>query len=395
MTSPNDRTLKQEFSYALSQYAKLFSGQVDTTVVIATPSTTSETVDPTAYETSRSETYQNTLKQAISSFESTKLKSEHLSLFSANESVEDIATNDLPYLAIDYYLATLTDKTYTDSLPARKPLALKSKGLYLSFLTLCDSYGLLDKDAARLLHAILEAPIDTPIFSTAHARGFSDPGAQRMARIAKFKREKAIETQVKELRARHLAKTDDDDDDQDEDDSDDEVARELYLKQIALFVERSFDALQALDSELEILTFAAARPAVKVEERPEPPVDSSVSKKDDYSERLDAPLRNTQSILSSEGKVNRPFTIVSSREQIKKNVFKPDYVLPTMTIDEYLEEERKRGNIIEGGGPESAKNVEKDEDDEEDNDKETYRLRHWDEFVEANPRGSGNTLNRG
>ncbi|KAK9237762.1 hypothetical protein V1525DRAFT_388254 [Lipomyces kononenkoae] len=48
-----------------------------------------------------------------------------------------------------------------------------------------------------------------------------------------------------------------------------------------------------------------------------------------------------------------------------------------MTIDEYLEEERKMGNIIEGGGPESAKNVEKDEDDEEDNDKETYRLRQW------------------
>ncbi|KAK9368102.1 TAP42-like protein [Lipomyces kononenkoae] len=391
MTTPNDRTLRQEFSYALSQYAKLFSGQVDTTVVIATSSSDSA-FNPTEYDTSRSETYQNTLKQAISSFESTKLKSEHLSLFSVNESVEDITTNDLPYLSVDYYLATLTDKIYTDSLPARKPLALKSKGLYLSFLTLCDSYGLLDKDAARLLHAILEVPIDTPIFSAAHARGFSDPGAQRMARIAKFKREKAIESQVKDLRSRHLAKSEDNVDD---DDNDDETARELYLKQIALFIERSFDALQGLDSELEILAFAAARPAQPSVEHPEPPTDSSVSKKDDYSERVDAPLRNTQAILNSEGKVNRPFTIVSSRDQIKKNVFKPDYVLPTMTIDEYLEEERRRGNIIEGGGPESAKQVEKDDDNEEANDKETYRLRQWDEFAEANPRGSGNTLNRG
>ncbi|KAK9247849.1 TAP42-like protein [Lipomyces tetrasporus] len=388
MASSNDRTLKQEFRHALSLYAKLFRGMADTTVVIKTPSSTSTAQDPAAYDISSSEVYQTTLKQAISSLEITKLKSEHLSLFSVNESVEDIATNDLPYLAIDYYLATLTDKIYTASLAGRKPLALKSKGLYLSFVTVCDSYGLLDKPAARLLHAILDAPVDTPIFAAADARRFTDPGAQRMAKIAKFNREKEIEKKVKDLRARNLDRGSDQ-----EDDADDEVARELYLKQIALFVERAFDALQGLDSELEILAFAAARPVPP--ERQEPPVDESGTRNDDYSERVDAPLRNTQPMLSAEGKVNRPFTIVSSRDQIKKNVFKPDYVLPTMTIDEYLEEERRRGNIIEGGGPDSEKKVEKDEDNEEENDQETYRLRQWDEFAEANPRGSGNTLNRG
>ncbi|KAK9373544.1 TAP42-like protein [Lipomyces chichibuensis] len=384
MASPSSRTLKQEFNYALSQYVKLVSGMLDTTVVTATASSTSASFSFPEYDTSRSETYQNTLKQAISSFESAKLKSEHLSIFSVNESVEDIATIDLPYLVIDYYLATLTDKIYTASLPARKLLALKSKGLYLSFLTLCDSYGLLDRDAARLLHAILEVPVDTPIFATAHARGFSDPGAQRMAKVAKFKREKEIEKKVKDLRSRQL--------DEKEADENDEVARDLYLKQVALFVERAFNALQALDSELEILAFAADRPSPLAP--PKPPVEESRSKEDDYSERVDAPLRASQPILRADGKVNRPFTIVSSRDQIKKGVFKPDYVLPTMTIDEYLEEERRRGNIIEGGGPESEKKVEKDEDNEE-NDKETYRLRKWDEFTEANPRGSGNTLNRG
>ncbi|KAK9324083.1 TAP42-like protein [Lipomyces orientalis] len=388
MASSNDRTLKQEFSYALSLYAKLFSSVVDTTVVIKTPSSSSTAQDPAAYDSSSSEAYQTTLKLTISSFESTKLKSEHLSLFSVNESVEDIATNDMPYLAIDYYLATLTDKIYTASLAARKPLALKSKGLYRSFLTVCDSYDLLDKPAARLLRAILDAPVDTPIFAAADARRFTDPGAQRVAKIAKFKREKEIEKKVKDLRARNLDRGNGHDDD-----ADDEVARELYLKQIELFVERAFDALQALDSELEILAFAADRPVPP--ERQEPPVDESRTGKDDYSERVDAPLRGTQPMLSAEGKVNRPFTIVSSRDQIKKNVFKPDYVLPTMTIDEYLEEERRRGNIIEGGGPDSEKKVDKDEDNEEENDQETYRLRQWDEFVEANPRGSGNTLNRG
>lgn len=50
----------------------------------------------------------------------------------------------------------------------------------------------------------------------------------------------------------------------------------------------------------------------------------------------------------------RPFTILPSgtieRTRLQAEVFRPDHRLPTMTIDEYLEEERRRGNIITGGG---------------------------------------------
>jgi immunoglobulin-binding protein 1 len=46
----------------------------------------------------------------------------------------------------------------------------------------------------------------------------------------------------------------------------------------------------------------------------------------------------------------RPFIITSKREEIRQGVFRPGWRLPTMTIDEYLELERARGNIIEGGG---------------------------------------------
>jgi len=66
-----------------------------------------------------------------------------------------------------------------------------------------------------------------------------------------------------------------------------------------------------------------------------------------------------------------------------------------MSIDEYLEEERKRGGIIEGGGEASGIIPEPDEDDYEKGEQETYKARAWDEYVEANPKGSGNTLNRG
>ena len=66
-----------------------------------------------------------------------------------------------------------------------------------------------------------------------------------------------------------------------------------------------------------------------------------------------------------------------------------------MTIDEYLEEERRRGGIIDGGGEQSGAPEVVDEDDLVKADAETMKAREWDEFVEANPRGSGNTLNRG
>ncbi|KAK9469826.1 TAP42-like protein [Lipomyces arxii] len=363
MTS--ERTLRQEFDYALSLYAKLFSSSS-----LGSP-------DSKDYSNAKSEHYQSTLTEAVKAFESAKTKSEHLSLFSVNESVEDVATNDLPFLNVDYHLATLTDKIYTASLTERRPLALKSKELYLSFLALCDSYGLLPADQSKFLHEILRAGVETPSFTQVFAKGYSDPGAQRQAKIVKFKREKALEKRIAELKARSSGE----DDDRDED-----VTREMYLKQVSLFVDRTYDALQGLDSELEILKFAASAPK-SPEPAPEPE-----SKEDGYSERVDMPKNNA--ILTPDGKVNRPFMIVSSREQIRRNVFRPDYELPTMTVEEYLDEEMKRGNIISGGGPQSEEPVEKNEDNEdndEEADRETMRLRQWDEFTEANPRGSGNT----
>jgi hypothetical protein len=66
-----------------------------------------------------------------------------------------------------------------------------------------------------------------------------------------------------------------------------------------------------------------------------------------------------------------------------------------MTIDEYLEEEKRRGGIIEGGGEASGIRPEPNEDDLIAADAETLKARAWDEFKEDNPKGSGNTLNRG
>jgi immunoglobulin-binding protein 1 len=112
---------------------------------------------------------------------------------------------------------------------------------------------------------------------------------------------------------------------------------------------------------------------------------------------LDGPLaqaRRGGPLLSTSGKPLQPFTLTDKRTQLRDGVFRPGHNLPTMSIDEYLEEERRRGGIIEGGGN-NAPAPEIDEDNMALADAETMKAREWDEFKESNPKGSGNTLNRG
>ena len=122
-------------------------------------------------------------------------------------------------------------------------------------------------------------------------------------------------------------------------------------------------------------------------------------RKDEYSDRLDgSQLLNKNKagpILDKNGKPLQPFTILGNRQALQNGVFKPDHSLPTMTIDEYLAEEKRRGGMIEGGGEQSMIAPGLDEDDMNKADVETMKAREWDEFTEANPKGSGNTLNRG
>jgi immunoglobulin-binding protein 1 len=73
-----------------------------------------------------------------------------------------------------------------------------------------------------------------------------------------------------------------------------------------------------------------------------------------------------------------------SRSNIAGDVFRPDYRLPTMSIDEYLDEEMRRGGIIQGGSNPAPV---LDEDSYDVADAETTKARNWDEFTEHNPKG--------
>lgn len=171
--------------------------------------------------------------------------------------------------------------------------------------------------------------------------------------------------------------------------NDDDAIRELQLTNLSLCTHNTFQALESLNRELEILAMAPPTPHNGPESLERDYRERmGLGNKDGYSDRLDRrdmlSASNKGPILSSSGKPLRPFTLLDSRQTLKAGVFKPGHNLPTMTIDEYLEEERARGGIIEGGGEASGLSPEPDEDNYEKGDEEIMKAREWDEFTEAN-----------
>ncbi|PSN62208.1 TAP42-domain-containing protein [Corynespora cassiicola Philippines] len=221
-------------------------------------------------------------------------------------------------------------------------------------------------------------------FSTASTK---DAAARREAKIARFREEKELKRKLEYLQQNpKLAE------------QDEQVVRELNLTNLAFMVHQTFASLESIGQELHIISLAPPAPPAGQSGPTADFREDGRGNSDSYSDRLDgqvAGLRYSGPILSGDGKPLRPFTLLDNRQRMTKNVFRPDHSLPTMTIDEYLEEEKKRGGIIEGGGEASGIRPEPDEDDLVKADEETMKQRAWDEFKEENPKGSGNTINRG
>jgi hypothetical protein len=334
-------------------------------------------------------TYRDDLSSAIQGYNNCLEQISRLSLFSPNETAEDISTSDLPYLLVNYYLAELIQKRSSPTPQSRRAIVSSARDAYERYLHLLDSYSLLSDTYTKLLERYTESPTT---FSTISPG--ADMEARRNAKIANFKTEKELRTKLEFLRRRPEYGTEDGT-------GDEEAVRAVHLAHLAYAAHMTFQGLESLNRELEVLSRA-----------PDPliPSTSTVAQDEDerrrtrreegFSERLDAgaPKRLASldgPLLSGQGKPLRPFTLLGNRAEIAKGVFRPGHNLPTMTIDEYLEEEKRRGGIIEGGGEASGRRPEPDEDNYEKADAETYKAREWDEFTEANPRGSGNTLNRG
>ncbi|KAK5146259.1 type 2A phosphatase-associated protein 42 [Cryomyces antarcticus] len=326
-----------------------------------------------------SATFQENLTAAITAYEECLRIADRVSLFSPNETLEDIASGDLQYLLLNYYVAELLQRVNGGD---RKALLLRARAAYERLLKMLDQYDILSPSDTNLYEKYRDDPGS---FSTASK---TDPSARRETKISRFREEKDLKKKLEYLRQTPTALQ-----------NDEAALRDLLMTNITLCTHRAFQSLESIAQELQILSLAPP-PPLPGQQQPIDDRQRNGRNQNGYSDRLDAPLSQLSGglsgpILSKDGKPLRPFTLLDTRQTVQDGVFRPDHSLPTMTIDEYLEEEKKRGGMISGGGEQSGIRPEPDEDNIEKADEETLKARAWDEFKEDNPKGSGNTLNRG
>ena len=320
-----------------------------------------------------------------------------LALFSSNELLEDATTSSLKFLSIDYNLALLcskkqvTDTQVNDRLSKNKmkvKFLEKSVQLYIQFLVSLQDYEILDSLLVKKIDSFEETY--TPTISelyTEPSSGEDLNGAQlrRQQKIEVFKKNKEIEEQLLFLELKYKSFEDDAIDD-------DETLRDLYIQKLKRLSFKAFSEMEQILYEKELLNNFINDPVheiindeeVKKDNKPED--NSYPTKYTDRLETLNMPL------LSKQGKVLRNFTLIDQKTELKKKVRGYGQYGPTMTVEEFLDKEFEEGRVLQGG---EEPVEEHDSDDNKWNDEQTYKAREWDEFKEANVKGSGNTINRG
>ncbi|KAJ7723963.1 TAP42-like protein [Mycena maculata] len=339
-----------------------------------------------------------------------------LSLFSPNEILEDISTRDLIYLLAPYALAEVQGRVRAAGNDERIGFLTQSQKYISTFISHLENYEVVP-ESERTLHAQDPAKI-------------KDPASRRELKIKQYQREKDLRSRMETIRKRRgqlpvegESATDFDliasllpkkaaNEDEEEDSESEEILRETVVLLLRLCYAQAQSQLLNLNQELDLLQNAPRMPPLP----PSRPDDDRRGKEraaESDMWKLDAPrgADGQGPLLDPDGKPLRPFTILpagsSERARMAAQVFGPGHRLPTMSIDEYLQIEKERGNILTGGGPASenaltsSEQLELDsemdgtEDGAEKGELKRLKDENWAQFTDENPKGAGNTMNRG
>lgn len=333
-----------------------------------------------------SDKYQLEIKSIILIFENLKKIIQSNNLFSINEDIEELQTNQIRYLSIDYYLAKIFENNVKDRI---KNLKI-SKNLYLQFLYSIMNYNLLNKNQLEKINNF-KSNYDPNLNELI----LNDPYKKREEKINNFKLEKNFKEKLSILNDSKI----------DLNNFDDEIIRKIYIDELKFFSTKSFQSIESILIELELLSnFPQDDKIIELNESTKnlelndkrSEFNSKISKKefaDSFTDKIENLNFNslTSPLISKEGKVLRPFTLVSNRLELNKKVQGYGQKLPTMSIDEYIDNELANGGMVKPEEPEK----EIDEDNYNDADAETYKKRDWDDFTDTHQKGSGNTMNIG
>ncbi|CAX42038.1 TOR signalling pathway regulator, putative [Candida dubliniensis CD36] len=329
--------------------------------------------------------YQNRLTKILSEFQLVLKLVEQLSLFSDNERIEEISTNYIPFLNLWYYIGEL----YTKLLMNKEgiiDLDYKSENL---------------QTAKQFIFTYLENLTNYDILTLEQSKKFTilrkgqsyelSAMNKRQEKIDNFKKEQELLKKLSILNSK----------DDDINKFDEEIIRTIYLDQLKFFILKSFNLLESINMELQVLknrplkNFNSSTNLEINDSRLQTKINSKRDKdKDDeygFTTKLESlPKLSYQvsDLINKSGKILQPFTITSQKQNLKEKVFGTGQVLPSMTVEEYLDYELANGKMLKNEVKDKPKNDDNDSDTEDSEVEEEKR--RWDDWKDDNPKGSGN-----
>ncbi|EFH42206.1 predicted protein [Arabidopsis lyrata subsp. lyrata] len=378
---------------------------------------------------SESGTDQDVVKKGCEMFQKCEDMIGKLGLFSSNETKEDISTNNLKYLLVPYYLAELTEKIIQEDriqIVKASYAKLKLSFLLSEFFSFCEAMELVPDEELE-----------------ASSRSSGAPADRRALKIARFKRQKAAEAKLLEIKERKERRgrstkaaalstpVESGEDDIPDDDSEEE--REAWLSSINLAICKAVDLLEMLKREEEMLSAIKERQLKDGEDGfSRDALDDRTKKAETWHRDAAARIQYSkpaqpitcatfaQDVLEGRASVSQghdhknqplifgPASIVggplsTERERMIAQVFQPSHRMPTMCIEDAGLTEM---NIMNDWQEQTKKAIEeattswyndkplrrKEEDEEEDDEDEeaVMKARAFDDWKDDNPRGAGN-----
>ncbi|ESN99497.1 hypothetical protein HELRODRAFT_84128 [Helobdella robusta] len=303
-----------------------------------------------------------------------------LSVFSDNENIDEVTTEELKYLLLPAFSGYFNDKVTTEE---RIDVIRKSRECFINFLKLCKLYGLtnykIDIESSLDGGDVGSKKLNKNPTAVDHIK---DDSARRKEKINRYKLVKKMETDLEELheevKKEHV---------------DDETKREYYLKLINRWIYIAIDTIESIDNEMPLLEHMKKLKS------------TSLNKSEPSREPCDGHDCHKHSKQKFQ-----PFII--TKDNFQKQVFGLGYPsIPTVSVDEFYDQ-----RVQEGLFPNAAATAKKPEyinvvhicffalfrekeatqkDKNEDDEEALSRARRWDEYRDDHRRGWGNMHNKG
>jgi immunoglobulin-binding protein 1 len=134
----------------------------------------------------RSSAFKSTLQATVDDLEQCRRLIQDLSIFSPNEELEDLSTQSIQYLTVDYLVAELLQRSYDGN---RLAALQRISTLVDNFLTRLDQYSILSAEDRKLFERYQETKARFTLLPT-------NPEERRRLKIKRFQEEKDLKKKL-------------------------------------------------------------------------------------------------------------------------------------------------------------------------------------------------------